>query len=295
MAFISVNLPAPAGNGSGAAVNVSAFGSTKTITVQGNGSPLGSPFVTIEVSNDSGGVQWAPLETFVTPNQQTFEVACLFMRATISNYKGGTAPVIEVGGEDDTTFTASIPVPAGNGTGSAFNVASLPLFKTVQIGGAFQGVVNVEISEDGGTSWSTAFSFSQPGIQSQIIACNRMRVTRVGVPAVNPGTPICNVAATVPVGGGGGGGGGSSFENFVHTVDGTEPGFGTDTLTVTLPVARASTSYSALAGDGGRADGAFTSYSCPVSGYTLTTVNVSCEATCAVGDKIIIWVSNLSP
>lgn len=199
MAFLSVNLPAPAGNGSGAAVDVSAFGAVKTVTVQPTGAPLGNPFVTIEASNDD--VNWAPLETFVIPGNNTFEIACNYMRATVSNFKGGAAPVVEVGGTDDGTVFLSVAVPAGNGTGANVSAATLPLFKSVQIGGPFAGVVIVEISEDGGTSWSQGFTFNQPGIQSGVVAFNRVRVTRQGVPPLNPGSPICNIGATAPTGG----------------------------------------------------------------------------------------------
>lgn len=84
--------------------------------------------------------------------------------------------------------------------------------------------------------------------------------------------------------------GGLNVQNFVHTVAGGDTGFGTNTLTLNLPAARVDTNYTAIASDGGRVDGNQTSYNCPVSGYTLTTIQVKCAATCAVGDKIILLV-----
>lgn len=286
MAFISVNLPTPAGNGSGAAVDVSAFGAIKTVTVQTTGFLLGDPITTIEVSNDD--VNWAALQTFIIPGNNTFEIACNFMRATVSNFKGGSAPVVEVGGTDDGTVFLSVPVPAGDGTGAGVSAATLPLFKTIQIGGAFQGVVIVEISEDGGTSWSQGFSFNQPGIQSSVIAFNRVRITRQGV-ALVPGTPVCNIGATAPVGGGGGGGGGGTIAaSFTYTVLGTEPGFGTPDITIPIP-ARPNTSYQAIVTDGGRIDAAQVFFTAPVAGYTVNSI-VAHGTTAAIGDLMNILI-----
>lgn len=206
MANIFVNLPAPAANGSGAAVDVSTFGALKTLTVTGNGGVF-EPFVTIECSNELVPVHWFPLWTFNTPTEQTFEVACHWMRAKISNYRGGGAPTVEVGGTDDGTTFAQLAVPAGNGVGAGSDVSALGLFKTVQVGGPFRGQVNVEISENGGVSWATTFSYALSGGQSLIVAADFMRVSRNGVPMVSPGLPDIWVAGTSPVGGGGGGGG----------------------------------------------------------------------------------------
>lgn len=287
MAFISVNLPALAGNGSGAAVDVSAFGAIKTVTVQPTGAVLGSPFVTIEVSNDN--VNWAPLETFLIPGTNTFQVACNFMRATVSNYKEGAAPVVEVGGTDDGSLFLNVAVPAGNGTGADVSAATLPLFKTVQIGGAFQGVVIVEISEDGGVSWVQGFTFNAPGIQSALIAFNRVRVTRQGVPLVAPGAPVCNIGATVPTGGGGGGGGGGTVAaSFLYTVTGAEPGFGTPDITIPIP-ARPNTAYQAIVTDAGRVDTAQAFFTAPRSGYTLNTIVVH-GPTAAIGDQMNVLI-----
>lgn len=205
MAQQSVNLPAPAANAAGAWVDVSTFGDVKTVTVVGNGGVF-EPFVTIECSNQSAPTKGYPLKTFSSPDEATFSIACHWMRAVVSNYKGGGAPTVDVGGTDDGTTSLQLTVPVGNGVGAGVDTTSLPLFKTVQIAGPFRGTINIEVSEDSGTSYSQAFSFSGlSGQQTQVIAADFMRVSRVGVPPIDPGLPEIWVSATAPTGGGGGG------------------------------------------------------------------------------------------
>lgn len=207
MAFVSIHLPAPAADGPGAWVDASALGATRTITVEGNGGVF-SPFVTIECSNQDTPTVAYSLATFQLANELTFEVACTWMRAVVSNYKGGGAPTVNVGGDDASgTSSLQLPVPVGNGQGAAVDVSSLPTFKTVQVGGKFGGTLLVLVSEDGGATYSQAFSFQTgSGFSTIVIAADFMRVARVGLPLVAPGQPIVWVAAT-EVGGGGGGGG----------------------------------------------------------------------------------------
>ena len=81
-------------------------------------------------------------------------------------------------------------------------------------------------------------------------------------------------------------------QSFVYTVTGAEVGFGTNTITVPLPAPRASTAYIALASDGGKINGNQTVASCPVAGYTLATVDVVTSAIAAIGDKLVIFVTD---
>lgn len=200
MANQFVNIPVPAANGSGAAVDMSTFGAVKTIAVAG-------PFVasvTIEISNEVVPTTWSPLITFNNPDGSVQDVACHWMRATVSGYKSGT-PACDIGGNDDGTFFANLPATVGNGTGAAVDVSTLPIYKTITVGGTYQGNVQIEVSEDGLARWSQInFGFPTPGQQSQIITAQFMRVIRQGVPQINPGLPIINVGAC-PIGGGGAG------------------------------------------------------------------------------------------
>lgn len=74
MSNVFVSLPALAGNGPGAAVDVSAFGTAKTITVEGS-----AGFIGIEISNDAGHANWTPIAQFRSNGVQLVEVACHWM------------------------------------------------------------------------------------------------------------------------------------------------------------------------------------------------------------------------
>ncbi|HEY6033238.1 MAG TPA: hypothetical protein VIV58_03235, partial [Kofleriaceae bacterium] len=206
MANTFISLPAPAANGAGAWTDVSTMGALKTVTVVGNAGVF-EPFVTIEASNESSPTDGFPLETFFQPGESTYAVACMWMRAVVQNYRGGGAPTVSVGANTDGATADQLPVTAGNGTGTAVDVSALPVFKTVQVSGAFGGSLDILISEDGGTTYSQSLSFAQPGAQSIEITADHMKVQRSGVPLVAPGTPVVWVAATASPGGGGGGGG----------------------------------------------------------------------------------------
>ena len=92
MSQIFTNLPAPTANGSGAAVDVSAYGPLKTITVSGGADCV----VVIEMSNDPAGTYWAPVWVFQNGGQKSFNIACRWLRATVQQYLVGT-PVVNVG------------------------------------------------------------------------------------------------------------------------------------------------------------------------------------------------------
>lgn len=211
MAFVAVSLPAPAANGAGAWVDVSGFGGLKTVTQNGNGGVF-EPFVTIECTNESVPSAGFSLKTFIAPGEQSFGVACHWMRAVVSNYRGGGSAVVEVGGEADGTSFAELAVPAADGTGAGTDVSALPAFKTIQVVGDFRGTLNIEVSEDGGTTYQQVVSFiGNAGAQSLTIATDFMRVTRIGTPLVGPGTPEVWIGATE--GGGGGGGFGVNVQD----------------------------------------------------------------------------------
>jgi hypothetical protein len=236
MANQFVNLPTPSANGAGTPVDVSSFGSFKTLVVSGDLAAI----IAVEANLDpmQAGT-WVAVASFPNPGQVTIQVAAHWLRTRVSafNSRAGGTPEVDCGGSDDGTGFAAIPVPAADGVGAAVDTSSLGLFKSVQVGSAFRGTVLIEESEDGTTAWGTVMSFSQPGLQSSEFTAHWMRARRVGTPTVNPGTPIANVGATNDQGGGGGGGGNS--QRFRYTATGAE---GSD-FTVNLPVARANDSY----------------------------------------------------
>ncbi len=75
---------------------------------------------------------------------------------------------------------------------------------------------------------------------------------------------------------------------FTYVAAGTE----TATFVLTLPAARATANYIAMATDGGRIDGTLSFFVCPVSGYTTTTIQVKCTQAPAAGDKINFFVTD---
>lgn len=212
MANQFVNLPTLAADGAGAWVDVSAMGGLKTITVTNTSAT--PPFVTVECSNeDVPTAAGFTLPTFTQAKEQTFGVACHWMRAVTSNYRGGAAAACSVGSTGDTTSSLELGAPAGNGHGTPVDVSAMPPYKTVQVIGSFLGSLLVSVSEDGGTTYSPAFSFQgnvPSSGQTLLIAADFMRVERVGAPVSGP-TPLVWVSATTAPGGGGGGGGGGSL------------------------------------------------------------------------------------
>jgi hypothetical protein len=190
-----VSLPAPAANAAGAWVDVSALGRVKSITVSGNPGPF-QPVVRIECSNELVPTHAYPILTFPNPDTQTFQVACHWMRAVVSNYQGGGASTVDIGSQDEGTSFAQLPVPAGTGVGAGISTAALGVFKTIQIGGAFGGTIQIEISEDGGATYNAISSFQAPGSESALFIADFMRVRRTGVPPLNPGLPDVWIAAS---------------------------------------------------------------------------------------------------
>lgn len=238
MGNLFIALPSPAANGSGAAVDMAAFGSVKTLIVGGTWDLI--PTINIEVNNDpsSSAGSWQSVKTFLGSGVFTVNVACKWMRVTVANFRGGQAPVVNVGGTDDGTDFAALPAPTGTGVGTAVDVSALGVFKSVQVATDFRGAVVIEVSEDGGTTWGEQAGFQDPGLQSFNVAADFMRVRRTGVPGVDPGLPVVNVGACTigvppPTP--------STAQVFSYTVTGAEPD--PDNLVITLPAARANALY----------------------------------------------------
>lgn len=277
-----VNIPVPAANGSGAAVDVSGIGATKTISVAG-------PFdaaVTIEYTNEAAPTSWAPLVTFNNPDGGTFDFVAHWIRATVRGYKSGT-PQCDLGGSDLGAAFASLPVTVGNGAGAAVDVSGLGTFKTVTVGGAYRGNVQIEISEDGITAWSQiGLGFPTPGAQSQSVIAHWMRAVRSGVPQIDPGLPVVDVGATVDVAPPPP----SSDQVFRYVVTGME----SNPFTVALPTVRSSASYNVQCTFGGPIANAFKEYRPLASTFLTTGFDVECGAVPDAGDVLMFTVENLT-
>lgn len=209
MANIFTNLPRPAAaNGSGAAVDTSGCGANKYIIVDGSWTlPDRPPTVTIEINNDSvPNGTWAPLISFVGNGKKSIQCAARWMRATVSNYRGGTNPLVNFGSTDDPATFVTPAVPAADGVGAATDITALPEIKTVTIGDTFTGCIILEYSEDaGGVDWAELPAMWAPGTMTFPLIANWIRVRRQGIPAAaTPGTPIINLGGVAPSGGSGG-------------------------------------------------------------------------------------------
>jgi len=247
-----INLPSQAGNGVGAAVDFSAMGASKTIVVSGVWPQNNQPSITIEINNDAAQLgTWAPIAAFQGGGEVVVDVACRFVRARVANFKSGTAPQIDIGGQADAAQFATLVAPAGNGFGAAVDISALGAFKSVHIGNEFRGAVVIEMSTDGITDWGQPFAFNKPGVSSAVFTANFARVRRAGVPQVNPGLPLVNIGATDDAGGGGGG---ATVQSFTYTVTGLEPD--TSDFVVVMPIAQPNDTYEVVASAAGGTVGA---------------------------------------
>ena len=151
MANLFLNIPVPAANGAGAPVDVSAMAKTKSLVCGGGFQAT----VNVEYSEDAAGVgPWAQLATFQQSGNLTIDVAAHWMRAKVTDYKGG-APNLDVGSSDDGSVFALLTA-----NGASVDISALPLLKTAVAPAGFAGIV--EISEDG-VSWAQIFAFQNGG------------------------------------------------------------------------------------------------------------------------------------
>ena len=200
-----INLPANAANGPGAAVDVSALGALKTIVIAGAWPSGQAPTIAIEINNDAAAQgTWTALASSQVGAIKVVSAAAKWMRVNVSGYLQGPAPRVDVGATSDGCQFAALPTTPGNGTGAAVDVSALGSYKTFTVGSAFNGVVLIDVSEDGVNNWAQAMAFNGPGQQSIILAAHYMRVRRTGVPVIAPGAPIVNVGGANDPGGGGG-------------------------------------------------------------------------------------------
>ena len=143
MGNVYAALPVPAGDGTGAWVDVSSMGKIKTITVDG----AFEGTLTIEFSHDAGTGQ-ASIVSFTQPGKKTIEIAAQVMRTRFSGYLSGT-PTVDVAANDNGARFVNLPVPAGDGVGAAVDVSTLGTFNTIICAGTFTGSVIIGSSDRG--------------------------------------------------------------------------------------------------------------------------------------------------
>jgi hypothetical protein len=182
VANVFINLPLPAGNGVGPAVLSDVLGKDKTVVVGGS---FPKATITIEASVD-GGLTWGQITTFQDGDGKTRTVAVIaqFMRTRVSGRNSALPFVgvnVDVGGNNNGTLFAALPVPATPGPGVSVDVSAFGAFKTVITGGGSfsRSTISVQISEDG-ISWAFMASFGQPDLKSFTAAARFMRAFVTG-------------------------------------------------------------------------------------------------------------------
>lgn len=183
-----VQIPTPAGNGTGAAVDVTDLGANKTILFGGTFDGV----VTLETSSDDG-VSWGPVVSETGPKTVRQNFSSTRMRMQVSGLVSG-APIVFVGCFDTGSKDVVIPVTALDGAGAAAFIGDFGEVKTIVSGAPFTGSANIEIS-DNGTDWSPLEFFTGPGIASQSFYANWIRCRREGVIPFQPNQPILSIVA----------------------------------------------------------------------------------------------------
>jgi hypothetical protein len=200
MPNVFLSLPFPPSEGVGAAVDTSGLGAERTITATG-------PFdasVTIEASGD--GVIFSPIHTFNNPGKKLIPIAATQMRIRVENIKKIVSPSVEVSAEGVTTRSATLDVPAGNGTGAATDVSIFGRFTTFYIQEPYSGTVTIEESGNGVDFFACAtFARSTTVAQqkSKMVTARFFRVVRAGINPRAVGLPIVEVAASDDMASGG--------------------------------------------------------------------------------------------
>lgn len=287
-----INIPVPAADGAGTAVDVSALGGEKTIVIGVTLGPQGEDMrcaLTIEMSNAAAAPvadnEWAAIPmTFQTAGEVVLTMAAKWFRVRRANsrFPAGT-PTCDIGAVADAVLIANLPAPAGNGVGASVDVSAKGGLKTVTVGGAYGGQVNIEISQDN-THFADIMTF-QGVVQQQtaIATAHWMRVGRTGVPVVAPGLPVVNLAAGDE--GGSGGGGGTMF---------TVAGVAAQSLyAVTLPTARTDANYEVIAIVNSPAANMWKGITIDPTSITNTGFNAEMTAGAEAGDVLVFYVQSL--
>lgn len=192
MANVFANLPAPAGDGTGAAVDVSTMGKRRTFTIQ----DAFTGTVNVQFSNEGAAGPWVTALSFTQPDKKAIDIAARFMRVersgAVQNNLG--LPNVDVAANDNGGLFADLPATAADGTGATVDVSTFGTFKTVACTGPFSGTVIIEISEDN-ISFAECMTFTQAGWQAKAFTAQFMRVRRIGSAGLPAGTPNIDVGA----------------------------------------------------------------------------------------------------
>lgn len=93
----------------------------------------------------------------------------------------------------------ALPVTASTGVGASADATDMGPNKELIIGGVFNATLNLQISTDGGTSWSSVFSTAAAGRFQVSFAATDVRIDVAYVVGMDPGTPTAEIGADAGV------------------------------------------------------------------------------------------------
>jgi hypothetical protein len=187
-------------NGTGAPTAIDGMGTNKTIQV--NGEFTGS--LTIQIACDAGG-PWAPVKTLAQPDNVELPFAASHVRVVSKGAKTNAAwsPVVQVGANDAGGLFGVIPAPPVDGEGASLDVSAWGLFTTFVVGGDWEGVIGIQISQDG-VEWSELLTLQPSDKKWQAISviANEIRAVSRGGNALNHSPLLAAGATNDPASGG---------------------------------------------------------------------------------------------
>jgi len=172
------NLPVPAGNGSGASVDVSTLSGQRTVTIS---KTVFSGIILLEGSDDN--INFASVARFDSGSQKqtVLLLACQFVRITRSGAvpEVPAVPTVQIGAITSTAGVfGTLAVAAGDGAGAAFDISAGGDLITIIGTGTFNRAVYIEGSQDAGVTWSRIDDlgkFESAKVVHTVASFNRLR------------------------------------------------------------------------------------------------------------------------
>lgn len=187
-----VALPAPAGDGTGAAQDVTGLNPDHVFTLSALQPPAGG-LLLIEGSNDAAETDFVPVAKFDLLQFAGFDVLPFNPRAQIQSLgppiktrsawrrlrvrrlqvpSADSPPVVNVGADaSPVNVFATLPVLASDGAAALVDVSVFPNVKTFHVGGTMpEGTIFVEASQNGGVTFDEIARFDGPWAAPNLLA-----------------------------------------------------------------------------------------------------------------------------
>lgn len=185
-------LPTTAGDGFGAAVDVTSLNPDQVVTLSALQPPAGGLLV-VQGSNDAAEQDFVPVAQYNLLQFAGFDVLPSFPRAQLQSLgpsiktrsawrrlrvrrfqvpSTDNPPIVNVGADATlSNLFATLAVPAGEGAGALVDVSAFANVKTFHVGGSFPtGIIFVEASQDGGVTFDSIARFDGPWDRANLLA-----------------------------------------------------------------------------------------------------------------------------